>query len=151
VGVTRTDGELLAAAARGDGAAFGCFYCRHERRVLAYAVGHCIGASDVADLVAETFLQALVSAGRFRSTDGDTLPWLPYHQHMCRNRQLSRFILQPAWPAADRARLTDSRNSSENASKSLVLRADRPRHLAGVQTPPIKMLWGSCPRSVSGR
>jgi hypothetical protein len=35
--VTRTDGELLAAAARGDGAAFGCFYRRHERRVLAAA------------------------------------------------------------------------------------------------------------------
>jgi DNA-directed RNA polymerase specialized sigma24 family protein len=76
VGVTRTDGELLAAAARGDGAAFGCFNRRHERRVLIYAVGHCIGASDIADLVAETFLQALVSAGRFRSTDGDALPWL---------------------------------------------------------------------------
>ena len=76
VDVTRTDGELLAAAARGDGAAFGCFYRRHERRVLAYAVGHCIGASDVADLVAETFLQALASAGRFRTTDGDALPWL---------------------------------------------------------------------------
>jgi len=74
--VTRTDGELLAAAAQGDGAAFGCFYRRHEQRVLAYAVSHCIGASDVADLVAETFLQALVSAGRFRPTDGNALPWL---------------------------------------------------------------------------
>jgi len=44
--------------------------------VLACAVGHCIGAGDVADLVAETFLQTLVPAGRFRSTDGGALPWL---------------------------------------------------------------------------
>jgi RNA polymerase sigma-70 factor, ECF subfamily len=76
LGVTRSDGELLAATARGDGAAFGCFYRRHERRVLGYAVRHCTNASDVADLVAETFVQALVSAGRYRSTDGDALPWL---------------------------------------------------------------------------
>lgn len=34
VGVTRTDGELLAAAARGDGAAFSCFYRRTEHRLL---------------------------------------------------------------------------------------------------------------------
>jgi RNA polymerase sigma-70 factor (ECF subfamily) len=71
VGVTQTDGELLEAAARGDGAAFGCFYRRHEQRVLGYAIGHCTNPSDVADLVAETFLQALASAGRFRSTDGN--------------------------------------------------------------------------------
>lgn len=76
MGVTQTDGELLAAAAGGDSAAFGCFYRRHERRVLGYAVGHCANASDVADLVAETFLQALASAGRYRSTDGNALPWL---------------------------------------------------------------------------
>jgi RNA polymerase sigma-70 factor, ECF subfamily len=105
--VTRTDGELQAAAARGDGAAFGCFYRRHERRVLAYAVGHCIGASDVADLVAETFLQALVSAGRFRSTDGDALPWLlGISRHMLarqrrsfvrRQRLLDRLSALPAF------------------------------------------------------
>jgi len=74
--VTKTDGELLAAAADGDSAAFGCFYRRHERRVLGYAVGHCMDAGDVADVVAETFLQALASAGRFRPTDGNALPWL---------------------------------------------------------------------------
>lgn len=74
--MTRSDGELLAATAHGEVEAFGCFYRRHERRVLGYAVGHCTNPSDVADLVAETFLQALISAGRFRSTDGDALPWL---------------------------------------------------------------------------
>jgi RNA polymerase sigma factor (sigma-70 family) len=76
LGVGRTDGELLAATARGDSAAFGRFYRRHERQVVAYAVGHCANPSDVADAVAETFLQALASAARFRPADGDGLPWL---------------------------------------------------------------------------
>jgi RNA polymerase sigma factor (sigma-70 family) len=75
--VGRTDGELLAATASGDSAAFGCFYRRHERRVIGYAVGHCANSGDVADAVAETFLQALASAGRYRSAaDDDALPWL---------------------------------------------------------------------------
>jgi RNA polymerase sigma factor (sigma-70 family) len=77
LGVGRTDGELLAATARGDSAAFGRFYRRHERRVIAYAVGRCANPSDVADAVAETFLQALASAGRYRSAGGeDAVPWL---------------------------------------------------------------------------
>jgi RNA polymerase sigma factor (sigma-70 family) len=71
-----TDGELLKATARGDAEAFGRFYRRHERRVLAYAVGRCTNASDVADLVAETFLAALGSASRFRDEGGDAIPWL---------------------------------------------------------------------------
>jgi RNA polymerase sigma-70 factor (ECF subfamily) len=71
-----SDGELLAATARGDAEAFGRFYRRHERRVLAYAVWRCSNASDVADLVGETFLGALSSASRFRAGGGDAIPWL---------------------------------------------------------------------------
>lgn len=71
-----SDGELLKASARGDAEAFGRFYRRHERRVLAYAVGRCTNAGDVADLVAETFLAALGSASRFRDDGGDAIPWL---------------------------------------------------------------------------
>jgi integrase/recombinase XerD len=44
--------------------------------MLAYAIAHCANPSDVADLVAETFLAALTSAGRFRDVDGDAMPWL---------------------------------------------------------------------------
>jgi RNA polymerase sigma-70 factor (ECF subfamily) len=75
-GVTPTDSEMLAAAAGGDAAAFGCFYRCHEPLVLRYAVAHCANASDVADLVAETFVQALASASRYQPADGDAIPWL---------------------------------------------------------------------------
>ncbi|HUJ65125.1 MAG TPA: sigma-70 family RNA polymerase sigma factor [Acidimicrobiales bacterium] len=67
---------MLAATARGETEAFGSFYRRYERRVLGYAISRCANSSDVADVVADTFVAALSSAGRFRSGDGDALPWL---------------------------------------------------------------------------
>jgi RNA polymerase sigma-70 factor (ECF subfamily) len=71
-----SDGELLAATARGDGEAFGRFYRRHEQRVLSYAIARCANASDVADVAGETFLVALGSAARFSDDGGDAIPWL---------------------------------------------------------------------------
>jgi RNA polymerase sigma-70 factor (ECF subfamily) len=71
-----TDGELLAATAGGDAEAFGHFYRRYERQVLGYAIRRCTNASDVADLVAETFLGALGSASRFVDDGGDATAWL---------------------------------------------------------------------------
>jgi len=71
-----TDGELLAATAEGDAEAFGRFYRRHERQVLGYAIRRCTNASDVADLVAETFLGALGSASRFADDGSEATPWL---------------------------------------------------------------------------
>jgi RNA polymerase sigma-70 factor (ECF subfamily) len=72
----QSDGQLLAATARGDAEAFGEFYRRHERRVLTYALSRCANASDVADLVADTFLGALRSASRFTGDGDGALPWL---------------------------------------------------------------------------
>jgi RNA polymerase sigma factor (sigma-70 family) len=74
----QTDGELLASTAKGDPAAFGEFYRRHEKRILSYALARCSNSCDVSDLVAETFLGALRSAGRFTGDGGgeDALPWL---------------------------------------------------------------------------
>jgi RNA polymerase sigma-70 factor (ECF subfamily) len=74
--MSRNDAELLAATAAGDANAFGCFYRRHERLVLAYAVHRCTNASDVADLVGDTFIGALRSAPRFDERDGDAVAWL---------------------------------------------------------------------------
>ena len=74
--MSKTDTELLAATAAGDAEAFGCFYRRHEAAVLAYAVRRCTNASDVADLVGDTFIGALRSAPRFAERDGDAVPWL---------------------------------------------------------------------------
>jgi RNA polymerase sigma factor (sigma-70 family) len=71
-----TDAELLAVTAAGDAQAFGRFYHRHEARVLAYAINRCTNPSDVADLVAETFMGAFRSAARFDERGGDAIPWL---------------------------------------------------------------------------
>jgi RNA polymerase sigma-70 factor, ECF subfamily len=72
----QSDEELLAAVARGDVEAFGQFYRRHARQVLGYAIARCHNPSDVADVVADTFLAVLSSAGRYRSSEGGAVPWL---------------------------------------------------------------------------
>jgi RNA polymerase sigma factor (sigma-70 family) len=74
--MSRTDAELLVATAAGDADAFGCFYRRHGALVLTYAVHRCANASDVADLVGDTFVGALRSAPRFAERDGDAVAWL---------------------------------------------------------------------------
>lgn len=74
--MSRNDAELLAATAAGDANAFGCFYRRHETLVLGFAVHRCKNASDVADLVGDTFMGALRSAPHFAERDGDAVAWL---------------------------------------------------------------------------
>jgi hypothetical protein len=61
----QSDGQLLTATAEGDAEAFGGFYRRREQRILRYAIAHCANASDVADVVGETFLGAPRAAARF--------------------------------------------------------------------------------------
>jgi hypothetical protein len=57
-----SDGQMLAATARGDADAFGRFYRRHEQQILSYAIAHCANASDVADVVGETLSAACGAA-----------------------------------------------------------------------------------------
>ncbi len=71
----RTDAELLAAAPR-DGDAFAELYRRNERTVAAYVAVHVRDSDAVADLTAETFATALVSAGRFRDEGLPAAAWL---------------------------------------------------------------------------
>jgi RNA polymerase sigma factor (sigma-70 family) len=71
-----SDGQLLAATARGDAEAFGRFYRRHKRLVLGYGVNRCLNAADVGDLLGETFLAALRSAPRFTDNGQDATAWL---------------------------------------------------------------------------
>jgi len=72
----RGDDELLAAAARGDGAAFGVFYERHVATVLAFVRRRTADAETAADLTAEVFAAALVACSRYRSGRGPALGWL---------------------------------------------------------------------------
>src|SRR5262245_53302107 len=58
--------EGLLVSTRGEPAAFGAFYRRHEDRVLSYFLAR-VGDEEVAaDLTAETFAAALASLHRFR-------------------------------------------------------------------------------------
>ncbi len=74
--VDRSDAHLLAAAADGDGEAYGAFFLRHSRAVTSYAVRRCDNADDVADLVADTFMIALQASGRYIPETATALPWL---------------------------------------------------------------------------
>jgi DNA-directed RNA polymerase specialized sigma24 family protein len=58
--------EQLLARTRGEPRAFGAFYRRHEDRMLCYFLARVGDPEVAADLTAETFAAALVSAHRFR-------------------------------------------------------------------------------------
>jgi len=58
--------ERLLAIARAEPSAFGAFYRRHEDSVLGYFLARVGDPEVAADLTAETFAAALVSAHRFR-------------------------------------------------------------------------------------
>jgi RNA polymerase sigma factor (sigma-70 family) len=71
----RHDRQLLRDAANGDPAAFGEFYERHARSLLAFFV-HRTGVAEVAaDLGHETFVAALESLASYRG-DGSPAAWL---------------------------------------------------------------------------
>src|ERR1700740_3562949 len=71
-----SDAQLLTAIARGDDRAFSAFYRRH----LAMVVGWCVRRTGdpelAADLTAEVFAAALVSAARYRPTHESAAGWL---------------------------------------------------------------------------
>jgi RNA polymerase sigma-70 factor, ECF subfamily len=69
----RTDDELLTS---GDPEAFGVFYDRHARDVLAYMVRHTGDAEAAADLTAETFAAAIVARRRYRPGPVPATGWL---------------------------------------------------------------------------
>jgi RNA polymerase sigma-70 factor, ECF subfamily len=73
----RADGELLDAAAAGDGGAFAVFYRRHLPGVLALLVRSTGDREASADLAAEVFAAAFLSARRFRPRgEGSAWPWV---------------------------------------------------------------------------
>jgi DNA-directed RNA polymerase specialized sigma24 family protein len=70
-----TDEQLLALSIR-DGDAFGAFYERHARCLLAYAARR-LGSADLgAEVTAETFAAALEGARRFRPEKAWATAWL---------------------------------------------------------------------------
>jgi RNA polymerase sigma-70 factor, ECF subfamily len=69
-----SDAELLALTSI-DAEAFGVFYRRHSRTVLAFASRRA-APSDVGDLVAEVFATALVHCRRYDPARGAAGAWL---------------------------------------------------------------------------
>lgn len=70
-----SDDDLLVAARRQPDA-FGAFYERHARAVLAFLVGM-TGDRDLAlDLTAEVFAAALASVGRYRPGEAPAMSWV---------------------------------------------------------------------------
>ncbi|HVL97192.1 MAG TPA: sigma-70 family RNA polymerase sigma factor [Solirubrobacteraceae bacterium] len=71
----RPDEELLRRA-RVEPEAFGAFYRRHEDAVLGYMLARTRDPELAADLTAETFAAALLSARRFRPGGRPAVAWL---------------------------------------------------------------------------
>ncbi|MEA2382944.1 MAG: hypothetical protein QOH72_2915 [Solirubrobacteraceae bacterium] len=70
---TRTDEDLLVSD---DPEAFGVFYDRHARALLAYFARRTADPEVAADLTAETFASALVARRRFRPGGPPAAAWL---------------------------------------------------------------------------
>ena len=77
-----SDAALIAAAQRGDAAAFGTLHARHYKRIYHLAYLKTNNAQDAEDVASETFMRALASLSRFRlKTDPQSpavsfYPWL---------------------------------------------------------------------------
>ena len=71
----RSDEELLLAIAAAPGA-LPEFYRRHVGRMIAFGARRFGSPEDVADFVAEVFLEVLESARRFDPRRGRALSWL---------------------------------------------------------------------------
>ncbi|MFJ6116097.1 RNA polymerase sigma factor [Streptomyces sp. NPDC092129] len=72
---TRSDGELLSAAADGDRRAFEELYRRYAPWLTARLRGRCADPGVVDDVVQETFLAVWRGTARYRE-DGDVAGWL---------------------------------------------------------------------------
>ena len=70
-----TDAELVAAHLKGDPSAFGEIFLRHRDRIWAVSVRTLGNPADAADVLQETFIKAMRSAGSFRG-DSAVTTWL---------------------------------------------------------------------------
>jgi RNA polymerase sigma-70 factor (ECF subfamily) len=90
VGVGRydhcSDAELLVRS-RGEPEAFAALYERHAEPLLRYFVHRTLDPGTSAELVAETFAEALASRGRFRDRGAPGAAWL----YAIARRRLARY------------------------------------------------------------
>jgi RNA polymerase sigma-70 factor (ECF subfamily) len=72
----RDDDDDLLARTASEPEAFGAFYRRYERAVLAYFMRRTRDPEIAADLCAETFAAALLASGRYRPSGEPATAWL---------------------------------------------------------------------------
>lgn len=77
-GGNSTDAALIAAAQRGDVAAFGALHTRYYKRIYHLSYLKTSNVQDAEDVASETFVRALANLNRFRLKDDLTsfYPWL---------------------------------------------------------------------------
>jgi RNA polymerase sigma factor (sigma-70 family) len=108
---TRSDGELLRVA-QNDPEAFGVFYDRHAKALLAYFYRRTACAETAADLAAETFAAAFAARRRYRETGAPARAWL----FKIAQRQLSRALRRGRVDERARRRLGVERISPDEES-----------------------------------
>lgn len=74
--VAAQDRHLLSAARAGDGNAYATFFRRHSDDVTGYLYRRTLCPHTAADLMAETFAQALTNLDRYRPDRGEPRAWL---------------------------------------------------------------------------
>ena len=82
------DAALIAAAQRGDVAAFGALHARHYKRIYHLAYLKTNNAQDAEDVASETFMRALASLGRFRlkrDPEGGPVSFYPWLHRIALN------------------------------------------------------------------
>lgn len=120
-----TDADLIAAVGH-DKNAFAVLYDGHATQLYRYAYPR-VGREAAEDVVAETFLAAFRSIGRYDTSRADARPWLfaiatkelaRYHRkERARYRALVKAASQPA--EDEFAELVDSHVSAGAASRAL--------------------------------
>jgi DNA-directed RNA polymerase specialized sigma24 family protein len=103
-----SDEKLLAAIAAGPGA-FPEFYRRHVARVTGMGVRRFDSPEDVADFVANVFLEVLGSADRFDPRRGTAVAWL---YGVAGNVAMGMYRRQARTAKAERLTMPASRNAS---------------------------------------
>lgn len=100
------DANLLTVASTGDHAAFDVFYRRHSRAVARYAWTWCSTATEMQDVVQETFITAWKKADSIHLVGNSALPWLLVtcrHHAANHHRKVNRRREVPLEAAADQS------------------------------------------------
>jgi RNA polymerase sigma factor (sigma-70 family) len=131
----RTDAELLAAT-RDDVEAFGVFYRRHARWVLAFAARRLGDAELAADVTSEVFAAAFLASERYDGTRGEPNSWLygivarqlgsAIRRHAAEVRARRRLEMEPVPVGAEDVAWIETLAASSDAGQAIHLLGDLP-------------------------